>query len=98
MSGQKNEMLHSKFNINYNSLSARFRKGSVIARKTASIFIFRPYSSDGEFKIDGRTDSKAPESTDEERPKQKPKTKFSLEVTHVDIIADDFWKGNPDIL
>ena len=33
MSGQKHEILFSRFDVNYNALPARFRKGSVMVRE-----------------------------------------------------------------
>ncbi|KZS94228.1 tRNAHis guanylyltransferase [Sistotremastrum niveocremeum HHB9708] len=78
VSGQKNEMLHSRFGINYNTLSARFRKGSVISRKTETPESVPPDESDGS--------------------KRKAKPKVTLEISHVDIIGDEFWNEISDIL
>ena len=41
-SGQKNEILFSRFNINYNTLAARFRKGSVLVREEVCVPILWP--------------------------------------------------------
>ncbi|KAF2075439.1 hypothetical protein CYY_003268 [Polysphondylium violaceum] len=74
-SDNKNELLFTKFNINYNSLPAVYRKGSVIYRKMVQ-----------EESIDSRNNQPI------------VKSKKRAVVEHIDIISDQFWKENQDIL
>ncbi|KIJ52478.1 hypothetical protein M422DRAFT_243262 [Sphaerobolus stellatus SS14] len=92
VSSQKNEMLFSRFGINYNTLSARFRKGSILIR----------------VEIPPTSDTQTPESqpasevTDADpvakKRQKKPKVVYEVTVLHCDIIRDEFWKEHPDIL
>ena len=66
----KNELLFNEFGINYNDIPARFRKGSVIIRRTQLVN-----------KANGAT-----------------KHKSVPTVLHVDIIKDQFWDENPEVL
>ncbi|KAF8230588.1 tRNAHis guanylyltransferase [Tricholoma matsutake] len=101
VSKEKHEILFSRFQINYNSIEERFRKGSVLFRKT----------------IKDLPDSKgdAP-TTNTEAPHHDVRTsenirwsngrkledgggpKTKITVVHCDIIKDDFWEARSGIL
>ncbi|KAF8514550.1 tRNAHis guanylyltransferase [Hysterangium stoloniferum] len=97
ISSQKHEILHSRFDINYNTLPARFRKGSVVVRQEIpppqlSISEADPLPS-------GESASSA-EATLHIRSKKQSKKKpeYEISVVHVDIIKDAFWLEHPNIL
>ncbi|KAF7317260.1 Histidine tRNA guanylyltransferase [Mycena chlorophos] len=86
-SKDKHELLFSRFNINYNSIDARFRKGSVLVRDS------QPASTTD------ASDAAPSVPTDAAiSKKSKAKIKPAVVVLHCDIIKDEFWDGRPDIL
>ncbi|KIJ62911.1 hypothetical protein HYDPIDRAFT_41602 [Hydnomerulius pinastri MD-312] len=93
-SAQKHELLFQRFQVNYNEISARFKKGSVIVREllnepedvTATLEL-EPVTTRGEETI------RAPPKRKEKR---KPKT--TIEILHCDIIGDEFWQARPHLL
>ncbi|KAH7928112.1 tRNAHis guanylyltransferase [Leucogyrophana mollusca] len=84
VSAMKHEILYSRFNVNYNDLSARFRKGSVVVRE----------------EISPPSEPKAQNSSAEKpsRVKKKVKIRTHVEILHCDIIGDEFWGARPNIL
>jgi len=66
-SENKNELLFSQFNLNYNNEPPMFRKGSVT---------YRELVQEG----------------------NKHKKKKRVVIVHEDVIGEDFWKRNPNIL
>lgn len=93
-SSQKHEMLFSRFQINYNELSARFKKGSVVVRE--------PQLPDTQA-VEEDTTVQPVESLETDPAKRKSKkaagkTKEVVKVVHVDIIKDEFWLSRPSIL
>lgn len=106
LSSDKNEILFSRYGINYNNEPEMFRKGSVV---------FREYELEEPGKVHGNgTDavevgSRVEASTEvpeedvvpsktqaEKLRKARVKTKVIIE--HVDIIKDEFWEKRPWIL
>ncbi|KAH9945404.1 tRNAHis guanylyltransferase [Epithele typhae] len=89
VSSQKHEMLFSRFGINYNEISARFRKGSVLVRepvpKTATENADPP-AAEGD-KQEGKGASK-----------KKTRIRTTVELYHCDIIGDEFWDARPMLL
>ncbi|KAJ7056855.1 Thg1 C terminal domain-containing protein [Mycena amicta] len=79
---EKHEMLFSRFNINYNTIDARFRKGSVLVREKEPPFV----------------DSAVPPPDRAPAPLTKAKPKLVVVVLHCDIIKDEFWDTRPEIL
>ncbi|KAK9863407.1 hypothetical protein WJX84_003746 [Apatococcus fuscideae] len=82
----KNELLHSKFGINYSKLDPRLRKGSIIIRQ-------------GKRKADEagqptQADCLAADSV----VVVAPAASKGLEVLHVDLIQEGFWTSHPEIL
>ena len=106
--GKRNEILWSRYGINYNNEPEMFRKGSVV---------FREYELDDTPRINGSGNSQVeqnlePESSTEvpeeaavpsntqaeKSRKAKAKAKAMVVVEHVDIINDTFWEKRPWIL
>ncbi|KZT73566.1 tRNAHis guanylyltransferase [Daedalea quercina L-15889] len=99
VSSKKHEMLHSRFSINYNSLPARFRKGSILVREKVV-----PDKTDVQaLGAEGATDSPDAVSSGTPgptsgKPAKKPKVQFTTELLHCDIIGDEFWEQRPYLL
>ncbi|PHH75983.1 hypothetical protein CDD82_4195 [Ophiocordyceps australis] len=90
----KNEILFSRFHINYNNEPEMFKKGSVI---------FRDYElvdpSAHKPACDAHAISEpAPQSKSQAEKEQKRRAKARVVVEHLDIIKDDFWDRRPWIL
>ncbi|KAG6066204.1 Glucose-responsive transcription factor [Claviceps aff. humidiphila group G2b] len=94
LAADKNEILFSRFNINYNNEPDIFKKGSVI---------FRDYEL-----VDAEPHAVALEMDDLAEPVQQSKSqaerdrkkraKARVVVSHTDIIKDEFWNRRPWIL
>ncbi|KAG6035672.1 Glucose-responsive transcription factor [Claviceps citrina] len=94
LAADKNEILFSRFRINYNNEPEIFKKGSVV---------FRDYEL-----VDAESQAEAPEMDDLVQPVQQSKSqaekdrkkraKARVVVEHMDIIKDDFWHRRPWIL
>ncbi|KAI0710215.1 tRNAHis guanylyltransferase [Earliella scabrosa] len=89
VSAQKHEILFSRFDINYNELPARFRKGSVLVREEVA------QTGDDAERTDGN--AAAPPNRQQAQ-KKKPKIRTTVELYHCDIIGDEFWNARPNIL
>lgn len=109
-SPQKNELLFSRFGINYSHLPAQYRKGSILVRED-------PRSSTAPIpdKLPAHTESPRPpeEATTGEEPlrtagrskhpskaKSKPYDGLTGQVVvlHEDLIKDAFWDARPWLL
>ncbi|KAJ6492490.1 tRNAHis guanylyltransferase [Mycena vitilis] len=93
VSKEKHEILFSRFGINYNTLDARFRKGSTLVREEIP--------PDGPLsEAEGIPTTSLPgifePTTVRMRTRAKPRTQVN--VLHCDIIKDDFWDARPEIL
>ncbi|KAH0833461.1 tRNAHis guanylyltransferase [Lanmaoa asiatica] len=93
VSAQKHEILFQRFKINYNDISARFRKGSVVVREKA------------DESEDSRDTGDLPEPTTTQAnevvrvsPKASKREKMTIEVLHCDIISDEFWAARSHLL
>ncbi|XP_061473477.1 probable tRNA(His) guanylyltransferase isoform X2 [Rhineura floridana] len=83
LAGDKNEILFSQFNINYNNEPLIYRKGTVLVWQKADQIIKK--------KI------KIPEETEEKEVEViRPRT--TTVPFHCDIIGDHFWDQYPEIL
>ncbi|KAF8872582.1 Thg1 C terminal domain-containing protein [Infundibulicybe gibba] len=104
MSNQKQEILFSRFNINYNHVSVRYRKGSIVIRQEVS-------DQASEIACGavpaGGADHPAPTATYPEtspkgrievRSTRKEMQKMKIDVLHCDIIKDEFWSARPELL
>lgn len=77
VSSQKNEMLFSRFDINYNTLDLLFRRGSIILKKP----------------ISNPSANNVPEEKDDTsiRKPAKQKRPTELQVVHDDMLKDRWW-------
>ena len=95
VAADKNEMLFTRFGINYNDEPEIFRKGSVV---------FRHYQlEEAQGHIDDSNDK--PNEADAQQVSKsqaerarKAKAKAKVVVEHIDIIKDDFWDRRPWIV
>ncbi|KAI4276683.1 MAG: hypothetical protein LQ337_002312 [Flavoplaca oasis] len=93
VASQKNEILFSRFGINYNDEPEQFKKGSVLFRDYGAVSI-------------GSTNSTAAEQQGEEREfskkrnqkEKKRRSKAEIKLQSVDIIRDHFWEAHPWLL
>jgi tRNA(His) guanylyltransferase len=82
VSGDKNEILWSRFGINYNNEPDMFKKGSVVLREYALEDF--PAPEPGE-----------PLSKTQADKQRKARQKAKVITLHLDIIKDDFWFQRP---
>lgn len=96
VAGDKNEILFSRFQINYNNEPEIFRKGSVVFREYE---LEEPQDLSQEMDDMRPSDEKqnAPSKTQVEKLRRE-KAKAKVVVSHFDIIKDDFWERRPWIL
>lgn len=104
-SGTKNELLFSKYGINYAKIDPIWRKGSVLIRlpKEEEIKEKAPEDKTSEENKDNK-ESEVQISTEDKKQKGKkkekqegtntkePRKKFEVVVIHEDIISDAFWE------
>ncbi|XP_075066251.1 putative tRNA(His) guanylyltransferase [Mixophyes fleayi] len=83
LSADKNEILFSEFNINYNNEPLLFRKGSVIIWKKVNEV--------------SKKVIKLPDET-EEKEVEVSRLRSQTVILHCDVIGDTFWEEHPDIL
>ena len=97
-SADKNEILFSKFGINYNNELEIFKKGSVIFRDY-ELAEPEPLKRKGE-KEEEEGSSAVPEvkSKSQLEKEKKARTKAKIVVEHLDIIRDEFWERRPWLL
>ncbi|KAL8913267.1 MAG: hypothetical protein Q9171_001914 [Xanthocarpia ochracea] len=94
VASQKNEILFSRFGINYNAESEQFKKGSVL---------FKDYGTQSTVATNKPT-ANLQESEDREVAKsrrvneKKRRSKAEITLQYVDIIRDDFWNAHPWLL
>ncbi|GJJ08217.1 hypothetical protein Clacol_002426 [Clathrus columnatus] len=91
VSSQKNEILFNNFEINYNEIDSRFRKGSVLVREVV------PPSLSAEGKS-SEADIAGSVSAKTLKPSKKPKPVYKITVCHCDIIGKSFWEEHPYLL
>lgn len=95
VAADKNEILFSRFAINYNNEPEMFRKGSVV---------FRDYALESPNAEREDTQYGTIETINEQLSKtqkekiRKARNKANVIVDHLDIISDDFWNKRPWIL
>ena len=92
VSADKNEILFSKFGINYNNEPLIYRKGSVVYRFYE---VVNGVEINGE---DGTGKTADPMSKTQMEKERKRKQKASIAVEHADIIGDAFWEAHPYFL
>ncbi|KIM85050.1 hypothetical protein PILCRDRAFT_817887 [Piloderma croceum F 1598] len=106
-SSTKHELLFSRFQINYNEISARFRKGSVIVREEISPetnLAREPVHDPAELEPSNSDEATIehsqgiPSRNTTKKDKQKDKFRTRIDLFHGDIIGDEFWQTRPRIL
>ncbi|OAA44485.1 tRNAHis guanylyltransferase [Beauveria brongniartii RCEF 3172] len=94
LAADKNEILFSRFKINYNNEPDIFRKGSVVFRDYELV---DPASHRTANTIDELAEPVQQSKTQNENDKKR-RSKARIVVEHLDIIRDDFWERRPWIL
>ncbi|MCJ1486149.1 tRNA-His guanylyltransferase [Schaereria dolodes] len=92
LAADKNEILFSRFKLNYNLEPDIFKKGSVLYRKY-EIKDLQSGNSISEQKVDEHEISK----TQKVRIKKR-RERASIQLEHIDLINDEFWSSRPWIL
>ncbi|KAF4337326.1 tRNA(His) guanylyltransferase [Fusarium beomiforme] len=94
LAADKNEILFSRFSINYNNEPEIYRKGSVIFRDYELV---DPNSHNTMLTIDSQAEPIEQSKSQKEKDK-KSRAKARVVVEHMDIIKDDFWNQRPWLL
>jgi tRNA(His) guanylyltransferase len=94
VSGEKNELLFSRFGINYNNEPEIYKKGSVIFRDYE---LAEPGSHNAAAQA-GSIGEPAQLSKSQSEKEMKKRAKAVVVIEHLDIIKDDFWERRPWIL
>ncbi|KAI0882212.1 tRNA guanylyltransferase [Annulohypoxylon maeteangense] len=94
LAADKNEMLFSRFHINYNNEPEIFKKGSVVYRDYELV---EPGTHDVATAVDQLGEPVQQSKTQEDNIKKR-RAKARVLVDHVDIIKDDFWERRPWLL
>ncbi|KAG6826738.1 hypothetical protein H0H92_014628 [Tricholoma furcatifolium] len=98
VSKEKHEIMFSRFQVNYNNIDERFRKGSVLVREEIAepAVTTAPSLSDAaNVQSDDVAAGLAPKKKVKSK-QAKPPTR--VVVLHCDIIKDEFWDQRPGIL
>ncbi|KAI1629049.1 tRNA guanylyltransferase [Exophiala viscosa] len=99
VSADKNEILWSRFGVNYNNEAEMFRKGSVVFREYAlespavDPTVHKDEKDDGETGASGTGEQ--PLSKTQMEKMRKTRQKAKVVVRHLDIIRDEFWVQRP---
>ncbi|KKK18930.1 hypothetical protein P175DRAFT_0499560 [Aspergillus ochraceoroseus IBT 24754] len=96
VSSDKNEILFTRFGINYNNEDEMYKKGSVIYRQY-QLEDAKPASNPSIEQDEGSSVPEAISKSQQEKLK-KLRRKAQVVVNHVDIIKDEFWERRPWIL
>ncbi|KAJ7190751.1 Thg1 C terminal domain-containing protein [Mycena pura] len=91
LSKHKHDILFFRFKVNYNTLDARFRKGSTLVREEVS-------EDTPEEEREGVTQETPPRPVHSPVSHSKSKARSRIAVLHCDIIKDVFWDARPEIL
>ncbi|KAH8679865.1 tRNAHis guanylyltransferase-like protein Thg1 [Tricladium varicosporioides] len=96
VAADKNEILFSRFGINYNNEPEIYKKGSVVFRDYELVepgSVTEVIDEDSAKTVEGLQLSKTQEEKDKKR-----RAKARITVQHVDIIKDEFWERRPWLL
>lgn len=96
-SADKNEILYTRFGINYNNEAEVFKKGSVLFRDYERVQDIASATVDKGAEQTSDTGSTNVSRTATEKIR-KLRAKAKVAVEHVDIIKDNFWAERPWIL
>ncbi|KAK8104269.1 tRNA guanylyltransferase [Apiospora kogelbergensis] len=94
LSKDKNEILYSKFHMNYNNEPEINKKGSVVFRDYELV---EPGSDKVAETIDDLAEPVTQSKTQAENDKKR-RAKARIVVEHLDVIKDDFWDRRPWLL
>lgn len=94
VSSDKNEILFSRFGINYNNEEEIYKKGSVVYRQ------YQLEDQQPQTTTTQTTESQAITelSKTQQEKMRKLRRKAQVVVEHVDIIKDEFWQRRPWLL
>ncbi|PVH75327.1 tRNAHis guanylyltransferas-like protein Thg1 [Cadophora sp. DSE1049] len=96
LSADKNEILFSRFKINYNNEPEIYKKGSVVFRDYEMV---EPGTAQEIIDEDSaKTVEQMAMSKTQEEKDRKRRAKARITVQHVDIIKDEFWERRPWLL
>ncbi|KAH6711356.1 tRNAHis guanylyltransferas-like protein Thg1 [Leptodontidium sp. MPI-SDFR-AT-0119] len=96
LSADKNEILFSRFKINYNNEPEIYKKGSVVFRDYELV---EPGTAPEIIDEDSaKTVEEIALSKTQEEKDRKRRAKARITVQHVDIIKDEFWERRPWLL
>ncbi|KAG6885626.1 hypothetical protein C0993_012044 [Termitomyces sp. T159_Od127] len=107
VSKEKHEILFTKFQINYNQIDERFRKGSVLVRDEvteSAVPAVNTESSAAAHEPSGPSGDNlsksafSPTAHKSGKPKREVKPKTEVVVLHCDIIKNQFWDDRRSIL
>ncbi|KAK3943728.1 Thg1 C terminal domain-containing protein [Diplogelasinospora grovesii] len=90
----KNEILFSRFSINYNNEPEMYKKGSVVFRDYELV---EPGTHDVAKEVEDMVEPVQQSKTQHENDKKR-RAKARILVEHLDIIKDDFWDRRPWLL
>lgn len=94
LAADKNEILFSKFGINYNNEPEIYRKGTVLYRSYDELTTQTPTTNGHSISFKDNT----PASKTQVEKGKKRKQKATIAMVHSDIIGDAFWDELPYIL
>ncbi|KAF5379751.1 hypothetical protein D9615_005768 [Tricholomella constricta] len=97
VSKEKHEILFSRFQVNYNQVDERYRKGSVLVRDEIAEPVESAVIPTSEA-ADDAVSEPSPMKGKKAKPKREAKSKTRIVVLHCDIIKNDFWDARPGIL
>ncbi|RPA97838.1 Thg1-domain-containing protein [Choiromyces venosus 120613-1] len=92
----KNELLFSRFGINYNDEEAMYKKGSVVFRDYG--VVEEDQEKGGEEEEEETTAVPEVKSKTQKEKEKKRAKKAKIVTEHVDIINDEFWEKRPWLL
>ncbi|KAL8656741.1 MAG: hypothetical protein Q9226_002575 [Calogaya cf. arnoldii] len=87
VASQKNEILYSRFGINYNDEPEQFKKGSVLHRDYGTPSISATNSITAE--------NKGEMSRTRKEKERKRRSRAEIQLEFVDIIRNHFWEAHP---
>ncbi|THV51044.1 hypothetical protein BGAL_0126g00130 [Botrytis galanthina] len=95
LAADKNEILFSRFGINYNNEPEIYKKGSVVFRDYELV---EPGVSEAIDEDSAKTIEQKELSKTQEEKDRKRRAKARITVQHVDVIKDEFWQRRPWLL
>ncbi|TGO12148.1 hypothetical protein BTUL_0094g00390 [Botrytis tulipae] len=95
LAADKNEILFSRFGINYNNEPEIYKKGSVVFRDYELV---EPGVSEAIDEDSAKTIEQKDLSKTQEEKDRKRRAKARITVQHVDVIKDEFWQRRPWLL